>query len=109
MLDHLWRSPFTGDRNVIAQVPPKIVREILRTTIKFPAAEHIETFMIKQEQSARAFTFRVAQCTDVNGVGPAMDRMRTAVSSARRQLFGFDYFNDLRTAWLRLGINDMDT
>src|SRR5579872_251472 len=96
MLNHVWRTPFAGNRNVVAQMPPEIVGEILRAAIHFPAAQHVEAFMIEEEQPSRTFALGSAKGANVDRVGAAMNGMRTAVAGACGEFFRFDYFDDLR-------------
>src|SRR5215471_11712565 len=91
MLNHVRRTPFAGDRDVVAEVPPEIVSEILRAAVHFPSAKHVKTFMIEQEQPSRTFPLGRSQGTDVDGIGSAMYRMRTAVAGACGEFFRFDY------------------
>ena len=58
VLDHVGRAPFAGDRDVLAEVPPEVVSEILRAAIDLPPAEHVEALVIEQEDSARAVAVR---------------------------------------------------
>src|ERR1700722_2620025 len=88
VLDHVRRSPFAGDGNVPAEMPPEVVREPLRPAIDFPSPEHVEALVIEQENSARSVALVIAERADVNRVRPAMNSMRPAVPRARRNLLG---------------------
>ena len=90
VLDHFRRTPFAGDGNFPAEMPPEIVRELLWAAIDFPSPEHVEAFVIEQENSARPVALWISNRADVNRIGPAMHRMRPAVSRARRNLVGLD-------------------
>src|SRR6266478_6940578 len=81
IFDHVRRAPFAGDRDVVPEMPPEIIRELLRPAIHFPSPEHFEALVIEQEYSARSIAFGRAECADVDRIRPAMDRMRTAVTS----------------------------
>ncbi len=108
VLEHVGRAPFAADSDVVADVPPEVVGEKLRAAVDFPLAEHVETFVIEQEDSSGAAAVRAAHGAHVNRVGAAMERMRTAVAGARRDLFGLDHFDDLRRARVGLGVDHVD-
>src|SRR5262249_33588943 len=108
MLNHVWRTPFAGNRNVVAEMPPEIIGEILRTAVHFPAAQHVEAFMIEEEQPSRTSTLGSAKGANVDRVGAAMNGMRTTIAGARGEFFWFDYLDDLRITRLRFGVNDVD-
>src|SRR5260370_37562742 len=82
VLEHGGCAPLDGDRDVVADVPPEIVCEELRTTDDLPLAEHVEALMVQQEDSAGTAAGRAAHCAYVDGVGAAMERMRAAVARA---------------------------
>src|ERR1700719_943392 len=84
VFDHIRRAPFAGDRDVVAEMPPKIVREILRPAIDFPSPEHVEALVIEQEYSAGTVASGCSESAHVDCVGSTMDRMRAAVAGARR-------------------------
>src|ERR1700694_2780657 len=106
-LDHVRRAPFAGDRDVVAEMPPEIVAEELGTAVDLPAAEHVKAFMVEQETSAGSATLGVAERAHVDGIGSAVNRMWPAVSRARRDLLRFDHLDQLRTARIGLGIDDV--
>ena len=56
VLDHVRRAPLTGDHRVMAEVPPEIIGQILRSTIHLPLAKYIEGRVVQQEDAARSFT-----------------------------------------------------
>src|SRR6266446_1841364 len=84
VFDHVRRSPFAGHRDVVAEMPPEIIRELLRPAIDFPSPEHLEALVIEQEYAARSVALGRAECADVDRIRTAMDCVRTAVSGARR-------------------------
>src|SRR5450755_2730702 len=86
--DHIWRAPFAGYRDVVAEMPPEIITEILRTAIDFPAAENVEALVIEQEDSAWTAAIGSAECAHVDRVGAAMNRMWPAISRTRRDFLG---------------------
>src|ERR1700722_7984779 len=96
VLDHVGCTPFAGDRDVVAEMPPEIVAEELRPAIDLPAAEHVEAFMVEQEDSTRSAAVGIAERTHVDGIGPAMNRVGSAIARARRDLVRFD---DLHQLW----------
>src|ERR1700724_994692 len=89
-------------------MPPEIVGQFLWTAIDFPPTEHIEALVVEQENPARPVAVGSAECTYINRVWPAMNRMRTTVASLRRDLLGFDDAHDARIARVRFGVDDVD-
>src|SRR4029077_13280186 len=87
VLEHVGRAPFAADPDVVTDVPPEVVGEKLRAAVDLPLAEHVETFVIEQEDSAGAAAVRAAHRAHVYRVGATMERMRTPVAGARRDLF----------------------
>src|SRR5277367_5982959 len=67
VLDHVGRAPFAGDGDVVAEMPPEIVTKELGAAIDLPAAEHVEAFVIEQEDAAGSVALRIAERADVDG------------------------------------------
>src|ERR1700686_3598103 len=88
VLEHVGRAPLAGDRDVVADVPPEIVSEELRTPVDLPLAEYVEVLMVQQEDSAGTTAVRAAHCAHVDRVGAAMERMRAALARALCDLLG---------------------
>src|SRR5262245_35249358 len=92
----------------MTQVPPDIVGQILRTPFNFPPAEHVEAFMIQQENSAGTVAVWRTERTDIDRVRPAVDRVRAAVAGPFGQLFGFDHPHYTRPARVGFGIENVN-
>src|SRR5579862_5999386 len=89
-------------------MPPEIVGELLWAAIDLPAPEHVEAFVVEQEDSARPVALGIAQRADVNCIGSAMNRMRAAIAGFGCDLLGLYRAHDTRAAAVRLGIDDVD-
>src|SRR4029078_8238032 len=73
VLEGIRGAPFAGDHGVMAEMPPEIIGELLRSAIHLPLAEHIEAFRVEQEDAAGFFALRIAERVDVNAFRSAMD------------------------------------
>src|SRR5437660_1957635 len=80
VLDRVRRAPFAGHHRVVAEVPPAVIGELLRTALDFPAAERLERLVVHDENAARGLSVLVAERRDVNAAGPAMDGVGTGVA-----------------------------
>src|SRR5581483_12304970 len=92
-LHHIRRAPLAGEHRVVAQVPRKIVRQLLGATVDLPAPEHLERIVVEQKDATRRIAISRAERADVRSLGAAMDGMRAAIAGAAGQLIGLD---DLR-------------
>jgi hypothetical protein len=54
VLDHRWGRPLGGDRDVLVQVPPDVVAEVLLAAIRFPRADHLEGVVVDQRRGPSA-------------------------------------------------------
>ena len=108
VLDHIGRAPFAGDEGVVAEMPPKIVMEILRAALDFPFAEDVEGFRIEDEDAAGAVTGGRTEGTDEDAGGAAVNGVRAAVASARGDGFRFDDFDDFGILGIGLGVDDVN-
>src|SRR6266481_3338493 len=91
VLEHVGRAPFAADSDVVADVPPEVVSEKLRAAVDLPLAEHLEAFVIEQEDAAGTAAVRAAHGANVDRVGAAMERMRAAVAGTRGDFLGLDH------------------
>jgi hypothetical protein len=53
-LDHVGCAPLAGDHGVVAQVPPEVVSEVLRTALDLPASQRLEGIVVHDEDAARS-------------------------------------------------------
>ena len=42
VLEHVGRAPLAGHHGIVAEVPPQVVRELLRPAVHLPRPEHVE-------------------------------------------------------------------
>ena len=92
----------------MAQVPPGVVRQILRPAVHLPLSAHLESLMVDQEHAARPLALSVAQRHHVDAFRPAMHGVRPRVAGLVGDLLGLDHLDDLGLLGVRLGIEDMD-
>src|SRR5215510_360473 len=108
VLHRVRRAPLARHHRVVAEMPPHIVSEPLRTPLNFPAAEHLEGLVIDEKHPAGAVSRGVAERRDVNAVRPAMHRMGPAVARRLDELFRLDDLLEFWIARVRLGVDDVD-
>src|SRR5580704_8107352 len=95
---HARSSPLAGDHGVVTQVPPEVVRQILRATIDFPFSQNLKAVRIHDKNSARALTGSGAKRAAKNSLGTAMHGVRAAVAGAFGEDIRFNHLDDFRTA-----------
>ncbi len=82
VLDHVRRAPLAGDHRVMAEVPPEIIGQILRSTIYLPLAKYIEGRVVQQEDAARSFAFGRSQSANVYTLWTAVDCVQPGIMGA---------------------------
>src|ERR1700733_10851739 len=108
VLHHVRCSPLARDGNVMSQVPGEIVAKVLGTAIDLPSTERLEVVVIQGEDSAGTIAARRAQSAQVDAVGPAVNRVRAAVTSPLLHVLWLDHFYNLRLLGIVLGVDHMD-
>jgi hypothetical protein len=107
-LDHVGKAPLAREQLVVADVPPDVVGELLRTSVDLPPAEDVERVVVEQEDPARTFAVGSAQRRHVEPVGAAVDRVRTAVTGAPGDLLGLDDLDELRLRGVVLDVDHVE-
>src|ERR671910_11912 len=107
-LDHIRRAPLAGDHGVVAQVPPKVVGEVLRSPIDFPAPQGIKAFVVHDEDAARAISIGGTKSTHINALRAAMDGVGAAVTRTLVHLVGLYHLDDARLPRVGLGVDDVE-
>src|SRR5713101_5412500 len=95
VFDHVRRAPLAAQQGVETQMPPEIVMKKLRSTVHFPLAQNVERFAIEHENAARAVAIGRSECANINAFRATVNRVRTRIISARKNLFRFDHFDYL--------------
>ena len=57
-LDLIRYAPLACDQGVMAQMPPEIIGQLLRTAVDFPTPQDVELIMVQQKDPARASAIR---------------------------------------------------
>src|SRR5215510_12907493 len=109
VFNHVWCAPLAGDHRVVSKVPPKVVGEILWPTFHFPLTQHIESEMVKKENSTWTFAFRISQTTHIDSFRPAMNCVKPRIAGSFKDFFGFNNLYDLRLSGIGFGIKDVDS
>src|SRR5437016_13273139 len=90
--DHVRRAPLAAQQGVETQMPPVIVMKKLRSTVHFPLAQNVERFAIEHENAARAVTIGRSECANINAFRATVNRVRTSINSARKDIFRAIHF-----------------
>src|ERR1700731_1521412 len=94
LFDHVWRAPLAADERVVTQVPPEVITEMLGSAIDFPFSQYLEAVRIENENPAWPVAIGCAKRTHEDAIGAAVHSVRTAVSGAGGDGFGFNHFYD---------------
>src|SRR5262249_48789952 len=101
-------APFAGHHRVVAEVPPRVITELLRSAVGLPAAEGLETLVIHDEDAAGRLAVLVSEGRDIDAAGPAMDGMRAGIAGLVRKLRRLDDFDDFRRPRIGFGVENVD-
>jgi hypothetical protein len=91
------------------EMPPRVVGELLRSAVDFPASKRLERLVIHHEDAAWCLAILVAERRDVDAAGAAMDGVRSRIAGLLGDLFRLDRLDQRRLARVGLGIEDVDT
>ena len=81
IFDHVGSVPFAGEHGVVPEMPPEVIREILRAAFDFPWSLDLEGFGIEDEGASGTIAIDGAECIDIDAIGTAVNGMlRTAVN-----------------------------
>src|SRR5918995_4897877 len=105
-LDHIRRAPLAGDHSVVAQVPPEVVGEVLRTPLDLPSSQRVEAFVVHDEDAARAISIGGTKSTHINALRAAMDGVGAAVARTLVHLVGLYHLDDARLPRVGLSVDD---
>src|SRR5262249_32820080 len=108
VLERVGRAPLAGDHGVMAEMPPRIIGELLRSAIDFPAAEWLARLVIPDEDAARRLAVLGGERSNIDAAGTAMDGVRSRVAGLLGDLLRLDHLDDLRAARIRLGVEDVN-
>ncbi len=108
-LHHIRRAPLACDHRVVTEVPPEVVRQLLRSTILLPRSFDLECFGVEDEDAAGAVAVGVAQRVDVDAIRPAVRGVRAAIAGLANDFLGFDHLDEARLPRVGRGIKDVDS
>ena len=108
VLHHVGRAPRAGDHGVESEVPPEVVRQLLRTAIQLPPAANVERLGIHQEDAARAVAVGRAERAHVDAVRSAVHRVRRGVAGPLGERLRLDHLHDLRLPRIGLRVEDVN-
>jgi hypothetical protein len=96
VLDHRWRRPLRRDGDVLVEVPPHVVGEVLFAPVSLPRAGDLEGVVIDKCDPSRAVgAVGAAQVGHEDAAGAAMHRVRAGVAGLCGELLGLDCVDDL--------------
>src|SRR5437899_10592453 len=107
VFDHIRRAPFATQQRVEPQMPPEIVMQKLWAPTHLPLTKDFERLTIEHENTPTAFAIGCSKRANVNAFRPALNRVRTPIVSARRDLLRVDHLNDLRLSRARLELEEL--
>ncbi len=108
VLHHVRRAPLARDHGVVTEVPPEVVRQLLRSAIFLPSPFDLECLGVEHEDAAGRVAVGVAKGVDVNAVRPAVHRVRPAVAGLLNDLLRLDHLDEARLPWVRRGVENVD-
>ena len=105
VLDHRRRRPLRGHRDVLVQVPPDVVGEVLVATVGLPGARDLEGVVIDQRDPAGPVAVAGgAEVRHEDAARPAMHRVRARVAGLGSKLLGLDRPHDVGLTGIGLGV-----
>ncbi len=108
VLDHRRRRPLRGHRDVLVQVPPDVVGEVLIAAVALPGAGDLEGVVVDQRHPAGPVAVAGgAEVRHEDAAGPAVDGVRARVAGLLGELLGLDRPDDVRLAGIGLGVEDV--
>ena len=110
VLDHRGSAPLAGDQDVLVEVPPRVVGEVLRPAVGLPGALHRERVVVEQGDPARAVRVveRPADAGQEDAVGSAVQRVRAGVAGLLGQLGAGHGLHQVRRARVGLRVEHVD-
>ena len=108
ILHHVRCAPFRSNHGVVPQMPPEIVRQLLRTTILFPLPLQLEGVRIHQENAAGAVSAGRSKGAPIDAVWSAMNRVGRRVAGLADEFFRLDHLHDLWLFGISLRIQDVN-
>src|SRR5919202_1755974 len=106
-LDHIRRAPLAGDHGVVAQVPPEVVGEVLRSPLYLPSPQGVETLVIHDEDAAGTLPVGSTERAHVDTLRAAVDGVGAAVAGSLVQLVWLYHLDYARLSRVGLGVDDV--
>src|SRR5262249_26716675 len=107
VLEGVGCAPFAGNHRVVAEMPPRVITELLRSAVDLPAAKGLETLVIHDEDAAGRLAVLVSEGRDVDAPGSAVDGMRTGIAGLVRKLCRLDDLDDFRRPRIGFGVENV--
>ena len=109
VLDHGRGAPLARHEDVVVEVPPEVVGEVLRTAVLLPRADDLEGVVVQQRDAAGPLIAeRRTQIGDVDALGAAVRGVRPAVAGLALVLLRLDDLRDLRVERVVLDVDEVD-
>src|SRR5262245_66086358 len=84
VLEGVGRAPFAGNHGVVAEMPPRVITELLRSAVDLPTAKGLETLVIQHEAAPGRLAILVSEGRDIDAPGPAVDGVRAGIEGLLR-------------------------
>ena len=108
VLDHRRRGPLRRDHGVVAQMPPHVVGEVLRSAVLLPRTDHLERVVVEQRDAAgTVVAVRSAQRGHEDAARPAVHGVRPRVSGLGGEFVGLDRVRQHWVSRVGLGVEDI--
>src|SRR5204863_4854251 len=97
--------PLRRDGDVVVEMPPHVVGEMLLAPVGLPCAGDLEGVMVDERHASGAVAaVGAAQIGHEDAAGSAMHGVRAGVAGLGGEFLGFDRADDLRLARVWLGV-----
>ncbi len=102
------RAPLRRDHCVLAQMPPHVVREVLRSSVLLPRPDHLERVVVEQcDAAGPVVAVRPAQRGHEDAARPAVHGVRPRVSGLGGEFAGLNRVRQHRVSRVGFGVEDI--
>ena len=115
VLHHRRRAPLGGDQYVLGQVPPEVVRQVLRAAVGLPRPAYLERGVVEHRDAARSVStarrpvgIRGPQGRQIDPIRSTVYGVRAGVAGVLGQLLGAEHLDHRRLARVGFGVQHMD-
>src|SRR5262249_47377882 len=99
--------PLRSHHRVMPEMPPEVIRQMLRTAFLLPLPLERKRLRIHQKNSSRPVAAGRAKRAAIDSIRPAMNRMRRGVAGLLDEFLRFDHLHNRWLSRILLGVEDM--